>query len=416
MQTVANGVVTEDSDILLAPRIYYKGDMTMYATKPALQLKGFVKMDLKKIKNYNTWLRFEQSGDEKDVYLNFDNAVNEEGRKAEAGLHFAEDNSLYITFMFDKKDTSDDDFFLPSGSLFYDNETGEFKIEDRQKAAGEKLSGKVFAYNEDKQEVRFEGSVAFFENTKDFNLTAAALGSGSLETNAIRMNSFVMADMNIPPAVYQLMATSLLEVIKNESVPEGLGDQTELLYKIADIIGEKAVKEYEQQSLKNYVSLSTVPALVKPIVLSNANLKWSQEYKSFYSEGQLGVSHISRYDINGAFEGFMEIKKNEDGAPVFHLFIKASPDSWFYFGFEDNRLMVHSSVPALNDVMVKKANAGKAKVGELIFIPGTDDETLAFINRYRQNYFGIEAPYDLSSGSAATNQKEKKKDEKDDGF
>jgi hypothetical protein len=128
------------------------------------------------------------------------------------------------------------------------------------------------------------------------------------------------------------------------------------------------------------------------------------------------VSHISRYDINGAFEGFMEIKKNEDGAPVFHLFIKASPDSWFYFGFEDNRLMVHSSVPALNDVMVKKANAGKAKVGELIFIPGTDDETLAFINRYRQNYFGIEAPYDLSSGSAATNQKEKKKDEKDDGF
>lgn len=230
------------------------------------------------------------------------------------------------------------------------------------------------------------------------------------------MNSFVMADMNIPPAVYQLMATSILEVIKNESVPEGLGDQTELLYKIADIVGEKAVKAYEEQSLKSYTSLTTIPALVKPIVLANTNLKWSQEYKAFYSEGQLGVSHISRYDINGAFEGFMEIRKNEDGAPVFHLFIKASPDSWFYFGFEDNRLMVHSSVPALNDVMIKKANAGKAKVGELVFIPGTDDETLAFINRYRQNYYGIEAPYDLSAGSSAAKKKEKKKEGEDDGF
>ncbi len=416
MQTVANGVVTESSNIIVAPRIYYKGDMTMYATRPALQLKGFVKLDLKKIKDYNTWLRYEQSGDEKDIYLNFDNSLTEENRKPDAGLHFTEDNSLYITFMFDKKDPGDDDFFLPSGSLFFDKETGEFKIEDRQKSAGEKLSGKVFAYNEEKQEVRFEGPVNFFQNTKDFNLTATALGSGSLETNAIKMNSFVMADMNIPPAVYQLMATSLLEVIKNESVPEGLGDQTELLYKIADIVGEKVVKSYEEQSLKSYVSLSTIPALVKPIVLANTNLKWSQEYKSFYSEGQLGVSHISRYDINGAFEGFMEIRKNEDGAPVFHLFIKASPDSWFYFGYEDNRLMVHSSVLALNDVMIKKANAGKAKVGELVFIPGTDDETLAFINRYRQNYYGIEAPYDLSAGSSAGKKKEKKKEGEDDGF
>jgi len=416
MQTVANGVVTESSDILIAPRIYYKGDMTMYATKPALQLKGYVKMDLRKIKNYNTWLRFEQSGDEKDVYLNFDNAVMEDGKRASAGLHFAEDNSLYITFVFDKKDDRDDDFFLPSGSLYFDKETGEFKIEDRQKASGEKLSGKVFAYNEEKQEVKFEGPVTFFQNTKDFKITASALGSGSLETNAIRMNAFLMADMNIPPAVYQLMATSIMDVVKNESVSEGLGDQTDLLYKIADLVGEKAVKDYEQQSLKNYVPLSTIPALVKPIVLSNTNLKWSQEYKSFYSEGQLGISHINKFDINGAFDGFMEIRKNEDGAPVFHLFLKASPDSWFYFGYEDNRLMVHSSLPALNDVMVKKANAGKAKVGELVFIPGTDDETLAFINRFRQDYYGIEAPYDLNAGTAATNRKEKKKDEKDDGF
>jgi hypothetical protein len=415
MQTVANGVVTESQNILVAPRIYYKGDMTMYATRPALQLRGYVKLDLKMIKNYDTWLRYEQSGDEKDIYLDFDRAVTEETRRANAGLHFAENNSLYITFVYDKKDPSDEDFFLPSGSLFYNQESSEFVIEDRQKAAGEKLSGKVFAYNEDKQEVRFEGPINFFKGTKDFNITASALGSGNLETNAIRLNSFVMVDMNIPPTVYQLMATSMLEVIKNESVPEGQGEQTELLYKIADLVGERAVKEYEQQSLKNYVPLTALAALAKPIVLSNTNLKWSQDNKSFYNEGLIGVSHILRTDINASFEGFMEIKKNEDGAPVFHLFIKSSPDAWFYFGMEDNRLMVHSSVPALNDVMIKKANAGKAKVGELVFIPGTDDETLDFINRFRQSYYGIEAPYSLSSKSSASKQ-DKKKDTEDDGF
>lgn len=417
MQTVGNGAVTELNNIRVAPRIFYKGDMTLYATKPALQLKGFVKLDLKKIKNYNTWLLYTQSGDEKEIYLDFDNAITEEGRKPDAGLHFAEDNDLYITFVFDKKDPADDDFFLPAGSLFYEEESKEFKIEDRAKSAGEKLSGKVFAYNEDKQEVRFEGPVTFFPGGKDFKLTASALGSGNLETNEIKMNSFVMVDMNLPTTAFQLMSNSILNVIQNEGVKEeGLGDPTDLLYKIADIVGERVVKDYEQRSLQGYVPLASVQGLQKPLVISNANLKWSQEKKSFYSEGTLGISHLGRVDINGAFEGFMEIRKNEDGAPVFHFFIKASEDSWFYFGMEDNRLMVHSSVKELNDLVAKKTNASKAKVGELVFIPGTDDETLAWINTFRLEYFGLEAPYVLSSPKAEAQKKDKKKDEEDDGF
>ncbi len=388
----------------------------MYATRPALQLKGFIKLDLKKIKNYATWLLYDQSGDEKEVYLDFGKAMTEDGRQAEAGLHFSSDNSIYITFVFDKKNSEDEDFFLPSGSLFFDKESGEFKIEDREKAAGTKLSGKVFAYNEDKQEVRFEGPVNFFKGLKDFSLTATALGSGNLETNDIKMNSFIMADMNIPAQAYQLMALHLQEIIKNEGATDGLGDQAELLYKIADIVGERAVKEYEQKSLQNYVSLTTLPALVKPMVFSNVNLKYSQKAKAFYSEGTLGVSNIGKSDINGAFEGFMEIRKNEDGSPVFHVFFKASPDAWYYFGYEDNRLLIQSSNLEFNAIISKKTNASRAKVGDLVFVPGSDEETLTFINRFRLTYYGIEAPYELNAASSSEKKKEKKKDEKDDGF
>ncbi len=418
MQTVANGAVIDKDKILVAPRIFYKGDMVMYATRPALQLKGFVKLDLKKIKNYDTWIAYDQSGDEKEIDLDFDKAVTEGGRRAEAGLHFASDNSLYITFVSDKKDENDDDFFLPSGMLHFDKESGEFKIEDLKKAAGEKLSGKVFNYNEDKQEVHFEGPVTFFKGSKDFSLTASSIGSGNLETNEIKMNSLLLADMNLPDAAYQMMAVNLQEVIKNEGASEGLGDQTELLYKIANIVGEKIAKDYEQKSQQAYTSLATIPQLAAPIVFSNVNFKWSQANKAFYNEGVIGVSNIGRNDINGGFEGFMEVRKNEDGAPVFHVFFKASPEAWYYFGYEDNRLMVQSSNQLLNDLIAKKTNASKAKVGELVFIPGSDDETLAWINKFRLAYYGLEAPYDLASGTSAA-KKEKKKDEKkkeDDGF
>ncbi|MCX8491749.1 MAG: hypothetical protein ORN54_11840 [Cyclobacteriaceae bacterium] len=417
-QTVGNGSVADTDKILVAPHIFYKGDMVMYATRPALQLKGFIKLDLKKIKDYNTWLAYNQRGDEKDIYLDFDKTVTEEGQKATAGLHFAQDNSLYITFVFDKKDEGDEDFFLPSGSLFFDKESSQFKIEDRQKAAGEKLSGKVFAYNEEKEEVSFEGPINFFKNTNDFKLTASAIGSGSLITNEIKMNSLIMANMAIPDMAYQLMANHLLEVVKSDGVPEGLGDQTELLYKIGNLIGERVTKDYEQKSQQGYVSLGTVQGLIQPLVFSNVNLKWSQDRKAFYSEGTIGISNSNQLDINGAFEGFMEIRKNEDGAPVFHVFFKASPESWYYFGFEDNRLMVHSANQAFNELITKKSNARKAKLGQLVFIPGTDEEILSFVNRFRLQYYSLEAPYDLTSGTSSAKKKEKKKEEKkdDDGF
>jgi hypothetical protein len=201
------------------------------------------------------------------------------------------------------------------------------------------------------------------------------------------------------------MAKNIQDVIKNEGANEGLGDQTELLYKIADIVGERVAKDYEQRSLKGYVSLGTIEATAKPLVFSNVNLKWSDKHKAFYSEGNLGLSNIGRNDINGAFEGYMESKRNEDGLPVFHVFIKVSPESWYYFGYEDNRLMIHSSNGDMNSVIAKKTNAGKVKIGEVAFIPGSDDETLAFVNRFRAEYYGIQVPYSL--GDVATSAVEK---------
>jgi hypothetical protein len=399
-QTVATGSVAEQDDLVMGAGFFYKGDMIMYATRPALKLDGYLKLDIHNIPNYNSWIKYEQSGQETEVTVNFDNAVTESGKKATAGLHFTSaGNEIYGTFINDKKSEEDDDFFVPSGLLRYDKDSKEYIIEDPEKAAGRKLSGKVFAYNDERKSVRFEGPVQFFNGMKDFNVSATALGNGDLEKGEYKMNSLVIMDSNVPPAAFDLMAVHLQNVIKNEGATEGLGDQTDLLYKIADVVGERFAKEYEQNSLKGYTPLATLPPLIKPLVFADVNLKWHPKLRAFYSEGHLGVSNAGKQDINGAFEGFMEIKKTEDGTPVFNVFFKASPEAWYYFGFEDNRLMVHSSNGEFNDFIGKKTNAGKAKVGEIAFIPGSDDETLSFINRFRRQYYGIEVPYELSESA-----------------
>jgi hypothetical protein len=400
MQTVGTGSVSDKENLVLGAGMFYKGDMIMYATRPALQLTGFVKLDIKRIENYNSWITYSQTGDETDVLIDFATATTEDGSNLTAGLHIGTDNDLYFTFLNNKRSEEDENFFEPDGMLYYDTATHEFKIEDVEKARGNKLSGKVFAYKDETMQIRFEGPVNLFKGGKDFNVTASAIGQGNMEKNEVKMNSFLMIDSNIPIQAFDIMAKQIQDVIKNEGADEGLGDQTELLYKIADFLGERAVKDYEQKSLQGYVSLGTLMPLAKPLVFSNVNLKWSSKQKAFYSEGKLGLSNISRNDINGAFEGFMEVKKTEDGGPVFNVFIKASPEAWYYFGLEDNRLLVHSSNSEFNDIISKKTNGGKAKIGEVAFIPGSDDETLAFINRFRRDYYEIDVPYDLNENAA----------------
>jgi hypothetical protein len=396
LQTVATGAVSEKDQLVLGAGMFYKGDMTMYATRPALQLDGYVKLDIKNIRNYDTWIAYSQSGDETEIMLDFDNAVDEEGKRITAGVHFSSlDNSVYLTFASEKKSEGDDDLFSPSGKLYYDAEAKEYRIEDVDKAAGKKLTGKVFAYNDETGKARFEGHVDLFNGTKGFDITSTALGTADFNSENVQLNSFIIVDTDVPAMAFDLMARDLQQVIKEEGSDEGLGDQTELLYKIADIVGERVVKDYETQSLQQYVSLATISALQRPLVFSNVRLRWSPEHKAFYSDGKLGLSNILRHDINGGFEGFMEVRRTAEGVQVFHVFFKASPESWYYFGIEDNRLLIHSNNDAFNRLIAKRSNAGKAKIGETAFIPGSEEETLAFINRFRKNYLGIDVPYSL---------------------
>ena len=417
-QTVASGTIGEEDRLLLAPRIYYKGTMTMYSRRPALELDGYVKLDMGTSKSQNTWITHRQSGDEKEILIDYDQALNEDGQRAYAGIHYDNEGELYVNFLTSKKSEEDEDFFVPAGTLFYDTATSEFKIEDRKKALGEKLSGKVLAYREEKEEIKFEGPVQFFKNNPDFKVDASAIGYGNLNTDEVKMNSLISVDAAIPTAVLTALSENLLKVIKQENVPEAAADPTELLYKVANLTGEGPARAYETRSLHAYSPLTTIESFVKPIVLSSVDLRWSVKSKGFYSVGDIGLSNVGRIDINGSFEGFLEAKKNEDGGPVFHLFIKASPEYWYYFGYEDTRLMIQTSVKAINDQVYRRSNAARAKPGDLVMIPGSEEETLEFINRFRREYLQIDTPYDFndSRSSATKKDSKKKKEEKDDGF
>ena len=416
--TVAHGNVSEEDNLMLSPGMFYKGDVKLLAHKPALELDGYVKLDLKSIKNYNTWIKYASEAEQQEIQFLFDESVTSSGQLLSAGLHFDfNDNALYTTFCYDKRDYQDEDFFKPSGYLSFKADSNEFIIINKEKDVGNSYSGKVFAYDESTQNIRFEGPIHFVDNTKTMGIVASAIGGGNMETNELSFNSFLTMDFKLPSTIYSLMADDFVKEVEEFGAPEALDDRTELLYLLAEIIGNRAAKAYEEKSKLGYEPLvNTSPNMVKPFVFSNLKFKWSEDQKSFYNEGDLGLSNILRVDLNSQFEGFFEIRKTENGENI-NLFIKASPESWYFFSYENNKIYIYSSNSELNDFVKKKTNIGKAKIGEFQFGSSDLSETLEFINTFRAIYYDIDEPYDLQSEVSKDEKKtDDESDEEDDGF
>ncbi len=419
LQTVASGTVEIAEKLIISPGLLYKGEIIMRARKPALEMDGYVKLDLS-VAGYNTWIQYSSDAEQQEVVIDFDNAQTEFGEKLIAGLHFDyNDYSLYHTFINNKREIGDEDFFVPSGNLRFYPDDNEYVIMDENKELGLSYGSKMMVYKEDSSYIYIEGPINLLETSKSVNILGAVIGNGNTETKEYSFDAMLALDFDVNSGVFDLMARGFLEAIDLVGASEAAEDRTTLLYNLANIIGDKAAKEYEKRSNEAYTPLlSMSPKLVKPIIISEIKLKWSDDQKSFYNENPtMGISNVLRTDINAAFEGFFEVQKAVDGDKI-NLFIKASPDYWYHFSYEDNKMLIYSSDPKLNDFVKQKTNQGKAKISEFVFAPGDIGETQSFVNTFQRIYYGIKEPYDLG-GEIQVDAEEKKKvtdDDDDEGF
>lgn len=397
IQTVSSGIISEDNKLRISEGMYYKGDVTMYARNRALELDGYVQFDMSSRDN-TTWVQYSSMDEEtQDVMFNYSQAITENGNLLNSGLHFGSmNNELYATFAEEKNDDLDEDFFKPDGIVYFNSEKGMFMIEDTAKTAGNKFSGKIFGYNDNTGALEFEGPFNFVESTENARLTASGFGGGNINDGSFYLNSLLKFDYKLPDQALNLMALDLFEVIENFGAPEAENDPDAFLYKVSEIIGERATIEYDARNQEEYLPIASfTPKMAGSLVFSKVNLEWSKTHKAWYSKNKVGLSNILRGDLNALIDGFIEIKRTTERGTVMNIFIQASSDCWYYFGFEDNRLMIYSSNDEFVDIIASKSNINKAGFGEYAFVDADRPDVLKFIDRFRQEYLGIKEPYEL---------------------
>ena len=395
LHTQATGYVYENDGVIISPGMSYKGGAIMYAPDPAFKLDGFVKLQFKTGDYEDIWIKYQNSGESQEVKFDFNTARTENDEELTAGIFYDEDDRIYSTFISPKKSFLDKAFFIPHGILSYDPDSTTYRVEDTLKISGDSYSGRIFDLNVKNGDLEFEGPVNFNILTDDFEMTGAVIGRGNINEETYQMNGFITMDFKMPAQAISMISQEMREVVDMLGLEMAYGDDPNTLYKVSEIIGERATLEYEQRSLQEYTTLYSIsPRLMKTLVLSNVNLKWSKEHKAWYSIGKIGLANILQEDINASVDGFLEIKKTETG-DVINLFLQFSPRTWYFFNFEENRLITSSSNEDYLNYIADKTSAAKANFGEYFFLDGEMSDALKFVNNFRLTYFNIDEPYEI---------------------
>lgn len=395
--TVSGGSVDESQRVKVAPGFFFKGDATMYADKKALELDGLVKLDIKSIPGYDNWIQHKHSGDSVEVQVDVKNSITEDGEPIVAGLLY--DNvsyRVYSSFVDKKKREEDTYLFEAEGFLTYDFTTDNYKVETQAKSRGDSYSGKSLIYNDASKSLIFEGPLQLTNNDANFSLDATCLGTAKPDSAIYFMDAFMAFNMKIHPLVVEAFSTDVLDIIDRLGADVAHDLEAEVIFKLADMVGDGVAKEYENGSLREYIPMYSVgPQLLKTFVISNVDLNWSDNHRAWYNTSRIGLSNIMSNDVNARMDGFIEIKKSDLGADIIHVFLQVAPTTWYYFGYDDKRLIMYSSNPDFNEAVSQHSNVAKAGFGEYSTSIGDDVEVTKFINEFREKYFGITEPYDL---------------------
>jgi len=385
--TFATAQAEEGNPFYIFPRILYRGNITMHAPQQYLSFDGELKLNFTGNPADADWFPYKKDTLNPDnVRIPIIKPKAADGTPLHTGLHVSKSSAkLYNTFASKKQDEEDLDLFAVDGLLSYNKEKSEFKIGRADRAYADSYQGNVLRYNETSNTVQFEGKLNLLRPMKNFNVEAAGSGDANVDSGRYKLDAFLTFDLDMPGQAFTAMAGNLGG---DKAVAGEASDASEaMLYKLGEFIGDREVRKYAARAATEYVPLPEISKnLVRSLVLSQVNLRWSTEQNAWYSIGKIKLANILKDDISTEMDGCLEMRQDKNGEPVVNLYLQADSYTWYYFSFMENSLTVTSSDDKFNNAIRSKAKGSRGASSNYGFYAGESTEKNKFIDYFSTTY------------------------------
>ncbi|MDU0370845.1 hypothetical protein ACFPAF_10605 [Hymenobacter endophyticus] len=382
--TIAVATLAATDKFNLAPRIGYRGGITMNSQKKGFTFDGQAKLNFVKSAAASEWFAVQDTIDPKAIRIKLNKPKAEDGTPMLTGLFMADGTSkIYPLFVAAKPGVTDMNLFEVDGNLTYNIRKKTYAISQHDPNDPDVYEGSVLSLQDSTGQMSFRGKLNLINSNKDYTLTAAGLGTAKPDSNLYDLDTFMAFDIVLPEKAVEAMGTDLATNAKG--APEALNGSPAQLYKMGEFIGNKAVQDYSTRK-GGYVPLQKVSAkFLHTVVLSQVNLRWNEKFKSWYSVGKIGLVSVGKKDINALIDGYIEIKKESTGDAV-ELYLEAEPQTWYYIKYSNNVVLTKAQHGSYDEIIGLKAKGDYNTATQYGFYLGDDQEVQSFLNHFRKDF------------------------------
>ncbi len=392
VRTTASGQVEEKANFRMDVKTFFKGEVNLDASKKNIRFDGLAKLDAPKMPG-RQWFTVNAELDRTNPQLKIRGCKNAEEEPLITGFFLStEYGQCYPRILLPAHARVDRPFMDCQGFLRYDPAGDKFVFGDTLRVADEKAKlGSRMTFENRTGDIIGEGPISLGSGLEYMKLKAA--GKLKSDFNVDTSGSYrvsgefmVGAEIIIPKALTDVMINDIRQTVFDAAPPAIM---TQLPFY------EPAVSNFvtDDRDRNDALNLLKTNQLVLPpkdnkfsFLLGKHNVIWNPEYSSFLGvDEKIPLISIAGEPIAKTMTTYVEYKMPGNKDDRFYLYIKATADLWYFFGYQAGALYCASSSTRFTDAMLslkKKDLQQKMPDGELYeIIPSNASTAQQFVNR-----------------------------------
>lgn len=391
--TTASGDVKAADSFHMDVKTLFSGTVILKANQQNLRFEGLAQLKAERLPN--PWFSVYTEVDKNKPILRVQNVKTADGDPLFIGFYLSkESGQMYPCVLQQPFARVDRPLINCEGMFQYEPQTDRFVFGDSARIYNPNLfKGARLTYENKTGIVSAEGPVSIGSGLKYMKVTAAGRLRSDYnipDTVAFTVTGELMSgiEMTIPKTLVEMMVNDIKASSFDATVPPFNSQANFYQPALNEFVSDEKDREEAQANLRNNFLNLPKKDNKYTFLLGRHPVIWNADYQSFLSlEDRIPIVAINGEPIQKMLTAYVEYKMPGNEDDRFYLYIRASADLWYFFGYQAGALNVVSSSTRFNDALLAlktKETQIKMPDGEIYEIVAANPSLAdAFVNRVK---------------------------------
>lgn len=357
--TVGSGTIPADSNFMLNPGFGFAGGVSLSSEQKALSFNGVVKLTQLADTLRHVPFRYNSAFEPSMTHLEVPEFKDESNKRTFAGIMLnLASNRIYAAIGGPKIAGIDSILMETSGVVKYDAIADVYEVGPSENVVEGSLVGNKLVVKNKIEVVVATGKIRLGFDKEPIRFAAAGEITHRYQEGKTDMLLSVLIDLLLPDDALKLFYNQLVDY--SFGAQDVNNDQEYVKIAFSNLSDgrdrDRLVKGLEEEGV--VVRTEVTDHL---FVLSNLDLSWDGDTRSFRSKETVGMANMNGEVVNKRLNGIFEIQILPTGR-TFNLLVEPSQETYFFFNYRSGRIYPVSTLMEFNDA-VKKGLGKKKKKG-----------------------------------------------------